>query len=147
MSNGFDYSDLKILLVDDEDFVRALVKRLLNQIGIEQIHEADNGIEALKILEASGGEVDLVLCDLDMPQIGGLRVIEGIRKGIAGDAYKDMPIIILTGHIEKDLIEKAVLRGIQAYLVKPVDQKALEKSIRSSLHAPTIDPVILYAQK
>jgi DNA-binding NtrC family response regulator len=115
-------SALKILLVDDEeDYVRTMAERLtMRDMGSEV---ALNGEEALTLLE--GDLPDVMVLDLKMPGIGGLEVLEAVKK-----KYPSVQVIILTGHgSEKEEVE-ALRLGAFAYLQKPVDIQDLMAEVR-----------------
>ncbi len=143
MSKTVDFGSLRILIIDDEVFMRRLIQRMLLDLGVSQITDAENGELGLANASKSNGKLDLVICDLEMPVLGGLKFIEHLRGGVAGEKNKDVAVVILTGHSDEDNLQKAVELGIQGYLVKPVSPAALEKRIRSSVGAPTIDPKLL----
>ena len=73
-------SDYPILLVDDEPFMRRLVYRMLQSIGFEEISEAADGDEAIRILTQAEKEFGAVLLDLQMPHLGGLSALRFIRN-------------------------------------------------------------------
>ncbi len=68
-------SEYRVLLVDDEAFIRGMTARLLKDLGCEHFLEAGNGREALAILDAPGAHIDLVLCDLAMPDMDGVEIV------------------------------------------------------------------------
>lgn len=136
------YDKLTILLVDDEQFIRQLVARLLRDMGVKTVVMANDGDEALKKLVTSGGRVDLMILDLEMPNMNGFEVVKQVRSGDVNVA-KDLPIIILTGHGQEDAVKAAVTLGVHGFLVKPMSRDALEKSINVALKSGTIDPNIL----
>lgn len=136
------YDNLTILLVDDEQFIRQLVARLLRDMGVKTVVMANDGDEAIKKLVTSGGRVDLMILDLEMPNMNGFEVVKQVRSGDVNVA-KDLPIIILTGHGQEDAVKAAVKLGVHGFLVKPMSRDALEKSINVALKSGTIDPNLL----
>jgi len=113
---------LKVLLVDDEeDYVRTMAERMeMREVGSEV---ALNGAEALAILE---GEVpDVMVLDLKMPGMGGLEVLEKVKKG-----YPQVQVIILTGHGSDAEEVEARRLGAFDYLRKPVDINDLMECVR-----------------
>lgn len=121
-------NDLRILLVEDDDFTRKLVSRLLHEIGVHAVWEASDGIKALDLLRQRGGEIDLVICDLEMPRMSGLDLLHALRTS-GGEAVADLPVIVLTGHREADTVKRAIAYGISGYLVKPVAKTDLVKRL------------------
>jgi two-component system, chemotaxis family, chemotaxis protein CheY len=143
MNIPLELPSLRILVIEDETFMRRLILRVLNELGIKLIEEAENGAEGLTQINKSAGRLDLIICDLEMPIMNGLKFIENLRQGKAGDGTKDIPVIILTGHSDEDNIQTAVQLGIQGFLVKPISSAALEKRIKSSVGASVINPALL----
>lgn len=140
MSSAVEISSLRILVIEDEAFMRRLIMRVLYELGAKHTYEAENGAEGFTQVKTLAGKLDLVIVDIEMPVINGLRFIEGLRKGIASKESKDVPVIILTGHSDEENIQKAVQLGIQGFLVKPISSSALEKRIHSAIGAATINP-------
>lgn len=81
-----------ILVVDDEDIVRALVSRTLREAG-HRVLQASHGAAAVGILETEASEVDLVICDLVMPILGGREVSEWMREHCP-----DLPLLFISGY-------------------------------------------------
>jgi len=136
------FEKLKVLLVDDEQFIRQLVARLLGEIGVKEVFTANDGDEAIKRLTTYAGRIDLVILDLEMPNRNGFQVVRDIRSGNT-QINPDLPIIILTGHGQEEAITAAVNLGIHGFLVKPMSKDALIKRIRAALTTGRIDPRIL----
>ncbi len=143
MNQPLDLTSLRILVIDDETFMRRLILRILSELGVKNTFEAENGAKGMKQIVNLGGKLDLIVCDIDMPVMNGLSFIEFLREGRAGQGSADLPVVILTGHSDAENIDKAISLGIQGFLVKPVSSTALEKRIRSSVGAPVINPNIL----
>jgi DNA-binding NtrC family response regulator len=117
-------SALKVLLVDDEeDYVRTMAERMeMRDVGSDV---ALNGEEAMAMLE--GGLPDVMVLDLKMPGMGGLEVLEAVRK-----KYPRVQVIILTGHgSDKEEVEARRL-GAFDYLQKPVDINDLMERVRKA---------------
>ncbi|MBT2689986.1 response regulator transcription factor [Bacillus sp. ISL-47] len=105
-----------ILITDDDQHVRFLVKELLNKEGFQTV-EAANGSEALELMKNES--LDLAIIDIMMPYIDGYRLTEEIRK------YSEIPIIMLTSKSQLEDKEKGFLLGTDDYLVKPFEPKEL----------------------
>jgi two-component system chemotaxis response regulator CheY len=123
-----EFQNLHVLVIEDEDFIRRLIVRLLREIGIQMIYEATDGREGLEVLESRSGDVDLVLCDLEMPKMDGLQFIRGVRSDKT-QKIAQLPIIVLTGHSEDAVVRGAVSMNIDGYVVKPVSKKVLVERI------------------
>ncbi len=104
---------LKILIVDDEQIVRVYLQSIVNweQYDCEVAATCKNGLEALEIIEKQ--PIDLVLCDLKMPKMNGLQLIEEIKSR----GYKSK-IIVLSNHCDYDLVRQAMKLGALDYYVK-----------------------------
>jgi len=106
---------LKILVVDDAAFVRDLVKKAVRDTypGCE-INEAMDGKKAISMLNQR--EINLVLCDWEMPEMSGIEVLEWMR---ADERYKKTPFMMITSRGERDHVIKAVQAGVSEYIGKP----------------------------
>ena len=65
------YAGLHILVVDDELFMRKLVERILTELGVGHVSGAENGLAGLNILKSISGTIDVIICDLEMPEMNG----------------------------------------------------------------------------
>ena len=74
-----DFSSLHVLVVDDEVFMRQLIVRVLTEIGVKQIYDAENGKDGVTTLKNFGRTIDLVLCDLEMPEMDGFEFVRQVR--------------------------------------------------------------------
>ncbi len=105
----------RVLIVDDDSFVRLLVARRIGQLDAE-IFEAADGAAAICILREC--DVDLVVLDLDMPGVNGLVLLACIRRQAN---LKHLPVIVLTAKREQDALEAALRAGATSFLLKPLD--------------------------
>ncbi|RLE09248.1 response regulator [Candidatus Aerophobetes bacterium] len=117
----------KILVVDDSATIRTLQGFILESAGFE-VQTASNGIEALEKLYKE--RFDLVVADINMPKMDGLKLIETLRKQ---EAYRDLPIIIVTTEQEQEDRERGLAAGANVYLVKPTDPKKLVMNVKMLL--------------
>jgi CheY-like chemotaxis protein len=108
-----------ILVADDSPTIRKFVSISLKVNGYEIIQVAD-GMEALEVLPSE--RIDLVITDLNMPNIDGFELIKTIRSN---EDYKEIPIIILSSLSGSDEIEKGIQCGANAYLLKPFDSNRI----------------------
>ena len=121
-------STLRILVVDDQLSMRALVRNGLQQLGFADICEAGDGEEGLRI--AVSRSPHLVLTDFNMPKLDGLGLLRAIR---AHPPTKSMAVIMLTGRADRELVQRAVQFGINNYLVKPFTVATLKQKIEAVL--------------
>lgn len=111
----------KILVVDDENDVRDVIKLQLEQKGFNVI-EAVDGQNAIDILQSGDNlvNVGLILCDIRMPKVNGVEAIEFIKKEAPG-----IPIVVITGYPDTELATGLLKKGVKDYLVKPVEKERL----------------------
>ncbi len=113
---------LCVLVVDDNQYMRKIIRTLLVNCGIKDIYEAADGIAALDIIRTVGPHT--VILDWEMPLLSGAELVRIVRSpGVF--PVPDVPIIMLSGHGERWRVVEAMRLGVNEYLVKPVSAKAL----------------------
>jgi two-component system chemotaxis response regulator CheY len=132
-----DFDGVKVLLVDDEPFMRKTIRAVLRAVAHFVVTEADDGDVAL--VTADRVKPDVVLCDITMPRMGGLRFVELLRQH-PEEGMRDIPVIILTGHAEETTVIAASKFRINGYLVKPVSPKRLSDQLRNVLAIRQVIP-------
>ncbi len=137
-----DWTKLRVLVIEDESFTRQILERILNELEVGKVTTAGNGLEGLEIFSKARNLFDLVICDLEMPNMDGLEFVKQLREKTHLPSAK-VPVLIVTGHSREDIVQNAVQTGIHGYLVKPVSKNQLEKRIVMALTSPRIDPEIL----
>jgi two-component system, chemotaxis family, chemotaxis protein CheY len=137
-------SKLHVLVVDDEPFIRHLVCRVLLDLGYRSTLEAENGDQGLKALRTAAWPVSLVVLDIAMPKMDGLAFLRYLRTDPASK-YKQVPVVMLTGHSEIETLRECAKLGIHGFLAKPVSKANLEKQIKRALSSPAVDPVTIPA--
>jgi len=105
-----------------------MLKSMLKDIQFNQIFEAENGREALQLLNTS--PVDVVICDWSMPEITGIDLLRQVRS-----TGSQIPFVMLTGKADRDSVFEAKSAGVSAYIVKPLTQVQLEAKLRVALSA------------
>jgi two-component system chemotaxis response regulator CheY len=111
------YAGLSVLIVDDSRIMRNTVKGVFTGMNITASYvEADNGEEALKMLEVY--PVNLVLLDWNMPKLSGIDFLKQVRTM---SKYKDLPIIMVTSESAKFNVIEAIKNGATDYITKPVN--------------------------
>ncbi len=121
---------MKALVVDDSQSMRNIVKSGLQQMNIfDQIEEAENGEEALKILEEKG-PFDIVLLDWYMPVMEGYDCLVKIRENTK---WNDTKIMMVTTENQQKNVIRAVMAGANEYLMKPFSPEMLEEKVRMVL--------------
>ncbi|HET6419577.1 MAG TPA: response regulator [Geobacteraceae bacterium] len=118
----------KILITEDSPTMRSLLVSTIESLEGYQIIEATSGFEALRLLPRE--EVDLIITDINMPDINGLELISYVRNN---PNYRSIPLFIIsTESSEKDL-ERGIALGADEYLVKPFNPEKLLGLIRNYL--------------
>jgi two-component system, chemotaxis family, chemotaxis protein CheY len=119
----------KILFADDSAVIKKMVKRAIEPTGFEVL-EANDGKEALKVLEGAYQEVVLVISDWNMPNMNGYELLTAIK---ANKQYAHIPVLMLTTEGEKANINKAIKAGAANYMLKPFNAPDLIKKVMQSL--------------
>ena len=127
-----DYSTVKVMVIDDEAFARKFVTRLLEAIGIGQVFTAVGGADALAQLAEPDTDIDLVICDIEMPEMTGYEFIRQVRYGTV-PRFKDIPILILTGQATKNNVQRARTHKINGFITKPPTIDMLRLEIHAAL--------------
>lgn len=105
-----------ILVVDDSDIIRAIVKKSIAMSGLEvgQVFEAGNGVEALKVLGQNW--IDIVFADINMPEMNGMELVEKMSED---HMLVSVPVVIVSTERNQSRIDELKQRGIRAYIKKP----------------------------
>ncbi len=119
---------LNILLAEDNPLNQKFLTHFLTMFGHTVTH-AGNGLLALEALKHPGNKFDLVLMDIQMPEMGGIEATRAIREADGKDFSPDIPIIALTAYAMKGDRERMVAAGMNDYVSKPVDMKKLSAAI------------------
>ena len=131
--SGTAFDNLKVLIVEDNQHMRSLLRSLLNSVGIRDIVEASNGGTALDVLREK--KCDLVLSDLAMKPMDGIMFSTTVRTG-ERSPNPFVPIIMITGHTEKHRVEAARDVGVTEFLAKPITAQNLFSRIAEIVERP-----------
>ncbi len=123
---------LKVLIVDDQQSMRLLVRGGLQQLGFRHFEEAADGEAGLRSLV--GKPADLVISDFNMPKLDGLGLLRAVRTY---PATAKVAYIMLTGRGDPDLVQRAVQFGVNNFLVKPFTVTTLREKIEAVFGALT----------
>ncbi|SDI42205.1 ANTAR domain-containing response regulator [Alteribacillus bidgolensis] len=115
----------KIMVVDDEPITRFDIKEILKEKNYQVVGEAKNGEEAIK--EAYELDPDLILMDIKMPKVDGIKASSIIKE------FSSCSILLLTAYSDDEYIDQAKKAGINAYVVKPVNEKELNPAVEIAL--------------
>ncbi len=123
-------NSLRALIVDDSSVMRKIVERSLRQAGIElnQVLEAGNGAEALAVLQ--GSQVDLILCDINMPVMDGLEFVKQLQ---ALETAKGVPVIMITTEGSEAHVVQALSCGARGYIRKPFTAEQVKTQVIPAL--------------
>ena len=124
---------VKVLIVDDEHYMRKVVRTLLMGIGVRTTYEAADGPSGLEMIRSVSP--DLVILDWEMPGLDGAGFVRMVRSPQTFP-LPDIPIIMLTGHGERSRVIQAIEIGVNEFLLKPVSSKALRDRIVAVLVKP-----------
>ena len=130
----------KLLIIEDEKLIRDNLKEIIdfNEFNLSLIAEARNGLEAIKMIEEL--DPDLVLLDLNLPILDGLEVLRQTSRRFS---YQ---VIIISGYADFEYAKEAISFGVVDYLLKPIDEIELKKSMEKALlmlerrERDTVDP-------
>ncbi len=105
-----------ILLVDDTMIMREGLRRVLAAMGYENTLQAENGKQALKIIESGEHDIGAVFLDIVMPVMDGKTALKTIRE-----TDKELPVVMLTSKADKDSIIECSKLGMTSYVLKPIN--------------------------
>lgn len=119
----------RVLFVDDSPTMRRIIANSLKKIGVTDLIEAENGIDALDKLKDN--PVDLILLDWNMPEMNGEQLAKELK---ADQKYRDIPILMVTTRGTQEDVITAVKIGVDGYIVKPFTPEVLKEKIRKVIH-------------
>jgi two-component system chemotaxis response regulator CheY len=128
-----------ILVVDDSETMRVVIKRTLAMTGIEigELLEAGNGNEALKVLREDW--IDIVLSDINMPEMGGIELLKAMN---ADDVLKEIPVIFISTESSHTRMDEAKELGVAGYVKKPFKPETIHEimlDVLSKAYASRMD--------
>jgi len=117
---------LDVLIVDDSAAIRKILQRVLvqAQLPLGKVHEANDGREALQKLLAD--PVGLILSDINMPNMDGLELLSALK---AMDAYKSVPILMITTEGSQEKVMQALQLGAAGYVRKPFTPEQIKEKL------------------
>jgi len=125
-----DLSFLRVLIVDDEPAITRLLTMLLADANVTQVTAAKSGKEARNFLEFRRNEVDMVICDWNMPDLTGFDLLKWVRT-----QDPKMPFIMVTSRGDLDSVKSAARHGVSDYLLKPFKREQLHSKLHQQLKA------------
>ena len=124
----------RVLIVDDEDCIREVLRTMLTNAGYD-VEEADDGGRAVEVLNSGDNPlmVDVIICDIRMPKINGTEAIAYFRA-----QYPSVPVIVLTGYHDQQLASSLAQQGVVECLQKPADREKILASVANAMEKRTI---------
>lgn len=119
-----------VLIVEDSSTTRALIRAVVDELGEYETVEAASGFEALKVLPLQ--EYDLIITDINMPDINGLELINFVRNN---PRYQSIPIIIVSTERTEEDKKRGMALGATAYITKPFRSAELQEIIQKTIGA------------
>lgn len=124
---------LTVLIVDDNQYMRKMLRGILLAIGVKGLHEAEDGISGLELVRTLSP--DVVILDWEMPLLNGPEFLRIVRSpGVF--PTPNLPIIMLSGYCERWRVVEAARLGVNEYLCKPISQQALYERLLSIVASP-----------
>jgi two-component system chemotaxis response regulator CheY len=120
---------IRVLVVDDAFYIRELISLILRNEGYEVI-KAANGKDALH--ELKGTNIDLLITDLNMPEMNGIELVESLRNIPDG---KSIPVLMVTSENYESIRKKALQAGVNEWILKPFIPKQLIESVKKYVPA------------
>jgi two-component system, chemotaxis family, chemotaxis protein CheY len=122
--------DARILVIDDEDFVRKIIVQILGRLGIRKVSQAEDGADGLK--KTLIVKPHMVLCDIHMEPLDGMKYLSTIRS-LNQPEIARTPIIFLTSDAGQEKVVRAKELNVSGYMVKPVSVNDVKKQINRVL--------------
>jgi len=129
---NYDITELSVLLVDDSVTARNHLKRVLTSLGIQNIQTAGNGVEAVQLLSST--EFDLIVTDLNMPEMDGHQLTEYVRNDM-GNSY--VPILMVTSEDNQARLGHVQQAGVSAICDKPFEPQSIREILFRVLDGST----------
>lgn len=124
------YTPLRILVIDDDKYVRQLLRQLLGQLGFKHIYDAENGEDGFRQVVRT--RPHLILCDIHMKPVNGFEFLKVVRHSELSP-QPNVPVIFLTGDRMETTVMQARDEQIAGYVTKPVSVAALQRNIDNAI--------------
>ncbi|MBF0561048.1 MAG: response regulator [Alphaproteobacteria bacterium] len=125
-NTGINYGKMTAIVIDDQEFVRTIVSKILKDFGFGNVLTAIDGGTGLSAIETN--KPDIIICDIRMKPVGGLEFLKKLRAHPLV-SFANIPVIIMTANLSADVMIKAKELGMNAAVVKPVPPKRLREKI------------------
>ena len=115
-------ADIKVVIVDDSDFSRSIIRKMLTDEGITIVGEANGAEAALQVIKAK--KPNIVITDIVMPEISGIELTEKITQ-----AYDDISVIVVSSLSQEHIVLEAIGAGASDFIAKPIQKQQLIDSL------------------
>ena len=115
-------TDIKVVIVDDSDFSRSIIRKMLTDEGIEIVGEANGAEAALQVIKSK--KPNIVITDIVMPEISGIELTERITK-----SYDDISVIVVSSLSQEHIVLEAIGAGASDFIAKPIQKQQLIDSL------------------
>jgi two-component system chemotaxis response regulator CheY len=115
-------SDLKVVIVDDSDFSRSIIRKMLTEEGIEIVGEASSAETALTVIKEK--KPNIVITDIVMPEISGIELTEKINQN-----FNDISVIVISSLSQEHVVLEAIGAGASDFIAKPIQKQQLIDSL------------------
>ena len=122
------FSQLRILIVEDQAESRALLRGMLSELGVTQVFEAADGRTGLQFIDSAFDFIDLILCDWNMPSMTGIEFLRQVRS-----TGSTIPFMMITGRSDQASVVEAKNFGVDGYIRKPYSPTQVEAKLRIML--------------
>lgn len=130
-----DHSEMKpaaisrVLVIDDFELMRSMLKNALADLGIDQVEEAEHGLAGKKMIDwafAANHPYEVVFCDWNMPVMSGIQLLAELRADVR---FRELPFVMVTAESEKQFVIHALTEGATDYIVKPISTATVRRKI------------------
>lgn len=115
-------ADIKVVIVDDSDFSRSIIRKMLTEEGIEIVGEANGAEAALNVIKSK--KPNIVITDIVMPEVSGIELTEKITK-----SYDDISVIVVSSLSQEHIVLEAIGAGASDFIAKPIQKQQLIDSL------------------
>lgn len=130
---AIDFTDISVLVVDDNQYMRQLIGHMLRAFGVGTVMHVDNAKDAFQEIRLT--KVDCLIVDWLMPGMSGIEFVLLMRTS-PQSPKPDIPIILCTGHSDRERVEEGRDAGVSEILTKPLSPKALFDKLEASIFRP-----------
>ncbi len=116
---------MRALVVDDSRAMRTILRKMLVELGFEEIYEAEDGVAALRVL-GEGAAPDLALVDWNMPEMNGLELVTALR---ADRSFDRLRLMMVTSESSPRQVYSALKAGADEYAMKPLTREVIEEKL------------------